>query len=449
MGKPGQSRSYFSAVCEQMVRIMQRFADIKLPILLVAIFIAMAASAEAQLKVSGTTMGTIPWNITVSKPYAGHSEDDVKTLAQAKLDRVNELMSTYIPDSEVSRFNAYGETEWFPVQPETARVVDRALLICEKSGGAFDITVGPLVNVWHFGPDKGNEFKPPSEKVIEQVRQNIGYKYLSVQLDPPALKKSNPNLQIDLSAIAKGYAVDLISEALREAGLVNHMVEVGGEVRTSGNRDADGVPMKWRIGITQPDGRSTEVNRVALLSDHAMASSGDYQQFFMFNGQRFSHVIDPRTGWPSKSGVASASIIAEDCMTADALATAAMVMGFDDAKKLCEQFKAECYVIRRVGDGFMTASSSDFPFPIENKEVSSWWIPVITLAIFVGFILAMSVGVMFSNRRIQGSCGGLNAMEGDHGESACSVCSNPSSECRELKEAAEKQRAAQEETADS
>ena len=276
--------------------------------------------------------------------------------------------------------------------------------------------------------------------------KSIGYEKLTVRIDPPALRKENPNIQIDLSAIAKGYAVDLISQSLTAAGMTNHMVEVGGEVCTSGHRNSEGVPMKWRIGITEPDEGRTSVNSVALLSDRAMASSGDYRKFFKFDNKRYSHVIDPRTGWPTESHVASASVTADDCVTADALATAAMVMGFEKAQSLCQEFGAHCYIITRKDDGFETNAMDAFPFQVDKEEASSWWTILIALGIFVAFILAMSVGVIFSNRRIQGSCGGLNNMQDEHGESACGICSNPSSECRELKEAAQKQQAAQEQT---
>ena len=422
----------------------QRF---QLVALVATLLSTVGGLARAQLTATGTTMGTIAWNVTVSNPYGDQTDQSVFELSQTQLDRVNQLMSTYIADSDVSRFNAYDKDDWFTVDPETVRVVQRALLICEKSEGAFDITVGPLVNVWNFGPAKGTEFKPPTQDRIEKILKNIGYKKLAVRIDPPALRKEDPNIRIDLSAIAKGYAVDMISEALTAAGMTNHMVEVGGEVRTSGHRDSEGVPMKWRIGITEPDEARTSVNSIALLNDQAMASSGDYRQFFKFDGKRYSHVIDPRTGWPTESQVASASVTANDCITADALATAAMVMGFEKAQALCKEFGAQCYIITRNSDGFTSNATDAFPFQVEKEQVSSWWTILIALGIFVAFILAMSVGVIFSNRRIQGSCGGLNNMQDEHGESACGICSNPSSECRELKEAAQKQQAAQEQTA--
>jgi FAD:protein FMN transferase len=409
-----------------------------LALALLNLITATEALSQTLIKASGTTMGSIPWNVTVSQPPASQSDESITLLAQQRLDLVNKLMSTYQPDSDVSRFNKYEQADWFPVDAETARVVQRALVVCEKSNGAFDITVGPLVNLWNFGPDKQKQIEPPPAERIESVKKTVGYKNLAVQLDPPALRKSNPEIQIDLSAIAKGFAVDLIADELNKAGMVNYMVEVGGEVRTNGHREVDGVPRKWRIGITQPDAGLTDVARLALLDDASLASSGDYRNFFFYNQKRFSHIIDPRTGWPADANVASASVVANDCMTADALATTLMVIGFEDGKSLCEEFGAECYLIVRDDSGFKSFSTDDFPFQKEaSAKTSTLSVVLISVCVFAAFILAMSVGVIFSNRRITGSCGGLAAMEG---ESACSACSNPSSECSELKDLAEKAR---------
>lgn len=303
----------------------------------------------------GTTFGVVKYNITFVVPDGRRIEPtELQQRVQGLLDRINGAMSTYIDESEVSRFNDSPATEWFPVSMETAAVVAAAQQVSEQSEGAFDITVGPLVDAWHFGPNKGS-LEIPSDETIEVLRDRVGYQKLDVRSDPPALRKSDPELRIDLSAIAKGYAVDAVSRLLSEQGYVDHLVEIGGEDRASGNRPGGGP---WRVGIERPDrtasvwDASESFQRIVKLQDEAIATSGDYRNFFIGpDGQRYSHTIDPRTGRPATQEVASVSVVTKNCMEADAWATAIGVMGPNRAIEAAEKHGLEVLVVYRTKDG--------------------------------------------------------------------------------------------------
>ena len=186
-------------------------------------------SAESKVEITGTTMGSIPYKAVVVCDPNESEADALKSAVVDSLETVNRLMSTYQPDSDISRFNRSESTDWFDVDSETALVISRSLAISRQTDGAFDITVGPAVNAWKFGPDK-SEFKPPTDEKISELKNRTGYKNLSVRDTPPAIKKSIANLEIDLSAIAKGYAVDRVAKAISKLGYDRAMVEVGGEV---------------------------------------------------------------------------------------------------------------------------------------------------------------------------------------------------------------------------
>jgi thiamine biosynthesis lipoprotein len=284
---------------------------------------------------SGRTMGT-SYHVRLDHLPRGVSADRLQAEIDARLDTVNDQMSTYRPGSELSRFNRAPADAWFAVSSATAQVVAAALKVSEQAGGAFDPTVGPLVDLWHFGPGADiGEVEPPSPAAIEAAKQAVGYRSVAVRLDPPALRKHHAGTRLDLSAIAKGYAVDVIAEYLASLGVKNHLVEIGGEVRAAGE-SAAGRP--WRVGIEKPLEDARGIYKVVALRDAALATSGGYRNFFVSDGRRYSHTIDPRTGSPVEHNLASVSVLADDCMTADAWATALMVLGpkagYEKAKQL-------------------------------------------------------------------------------------------------------------------
>jgi len=292
---------------------------------------------------SGPTMGT-QYTVRYVSQENNPEPEHLQSLAEKRLQKINRQMSTYDPDSELSRFNRHTGDDWFPVSAETAEVVAFALDVAVKSDGAFDPTIGPVVNLWGFGPVRRREL-PPAEADIAEAMTVVGFDKLEVRREPPALRKSVPGLYVDLSAIAKGFAVDEISALLSRVGCRASMVEIGGEVRTRGLK-ADDSP--WRIGIEKPDSEGRSIQTVIELRDSALASSGDYRNFFQRDGVRYSHTIDPQTGRPVSHHLATVSVRTESCMKADALATALLVMGEAKGYDWCtENDVAALFLIRQ------------------------------------------------------------------------------------------------------
>lgn len=274
------------------------------------------------LRLTGETMGTT-WSVAL---FPAPDTVDAATLRQGlqqRLDQINSLMSTYDPASEISRFNTQTGTDWFAISDETARVIALSQDISTLTDGAFDISVGPLVELWGFGAaPRGKTI--PSEDLLGQTLAQVGYGNIRLRRDPPAVSKELPELRIDLSAVAKGYAVDALAELLRQRGISNYLVEIGGELLASGQR-GDGSP--WRIAIEKPLEDMREVATVFQLTDTALATSGNYRNFYVENGQRFAHTLDPASGRPTRNRLASVTVLDPSCARADALATALMVMG--------------------------------------------------------------------------------------------------------------------------
>ena len=248
----------------------------------------------------GSTMGTTFMVKVVTETLGEERQAEVLELIEAELDEVDTKMSHYLEDSELSRFNRSHDTSPFTVSEETLEVFRHAQELARLSGGAFDVTVGPLVDAWGFGPEErviepSEPIEPRPDEVISRLIAHVGYTKIELDLEHSTIRKTDPSVACDLSAIAKGYGVDQVSEALRREGFGDHLVEVGGEVRAAGLNDA-GHP--WRIAIEQPGSGSTVPGRIVPLSNLAMATSGDYRNYYEVGGVRFSHTIDPRTGYP-------------------------------------------------------------------------------------------------------------------------------------------------------
>ena len=305
---------------------------------------------------TGMTMGTT-YTVKVVKLPDGVKQEEIEKAIETRLDSINAAMSTYREDSEVSRFNRAAANQWFPVSEETANVLRDALRIGEKTDGAFDVTIGPVLRLWHFGAEASREKKLPSDEAIAKARQCTGYSKISVRPSPPAIEKSQPDVTLDLSGIAKGYAVDEVSRLLDENGIVDFMVEIGGEVRAKGV-NAHGVA--WRIAVEKPLVGERTIQRVVSLQDAALATSGDYRIFFEIDGKRYSHVIDPRTARPVEHQVVSVTVVAGDCATADALATGLMVLGPDRGMALATKEELPVLFILRTEDGFVEKATPSF-----------------------------------------------------------------------------------------
>ncbi len=312
----------------------------------------------------GTTMGTY---YAVKIAARGLTEErlaELQAKIEGELEDVNSKMSTYVDDSELSRFNRYRETTPFPVSPETLEVVSAALEVARLTGGAYDITIGPLVNAWGFGA--GADLLDLSDHDIRRLVDSVGYAKLGLDPVASALRKQRPDLSCDLSSIAKGYAVDRVWEALVAAGLPNVWVEVGGEVRAAGNNSEGRV---WRLGIERPvlearavsqSRRGGGLQRILPLSDAAVATSGDYRNYRERGGVRISHIIDPRSGLPVDHRLASVSVVHQRCMIADALATALMVLGPEEGLELALREDLAVLFLVRDGEAFSEMMTPGF-----------------------------------------------------------------------------------------
>jgi len=235
-------------------------------------------------------------------------------------------------------------------------VVDQAQRLAELSHGKFDITVKPLVDLWGFGP-AGPIDAPPAAEEVREMLAHVGYRKLEVRREPPALRKLDPLIEIDLSGIAKGYGVDRVADVLDQLGAPAYFIEIGGEVRTKGRR-ADGRP--WRVGVERPVEDRREILRVVELVDLSMATSGDYRNFFLQDGQRFHHTIDPTTGFPVQDPIAAATAVDPQCAWADGVATCMMALGLDEGLQLAENQQWAVLLVGRRGGELETVASSKF-----------------------------------------------------------------------------------------
>lgn len=270
-------------------------------------------------------MGTTYHIKVVTEGKIPEPQKDLNASIEDELLRINKLMSTWDPESELSRFNAHNATTPFPVSDETLRVVEAARDLFLTTSGLYDPTVGPLVDLWGFGP-KPRRTEPPSAAEIEAATSSIGMDRLLTDEASGALSKTIPELHLDLSSIAKGYGVDAVTNLLELRGYKDFMVEIGGEIAVRGlNQKRE----PWSLGIDSPNQTSErrELIHTLSLTDAAVATSGDYRNRFEFEGVQYTHVLNPKTGWPVPESVKSVTVIAPSCTRADGAATAIMVLG--------------------------------------------------------------------------------------------------------------------------
>lgn len=309
------------------------------------------------LIINGSTMGTT-YSININ--YDSHRNIEINSI-KSKIDSVlqviNQQMSTYIHDSEISRFNRLVNKDWFTVSSDFYEVIVAAQKISKLTNGAFDITVGPIVDLWGFSTNVyQHNWQPPVEQEIKRILQSIGFNNIITVNN--SIKKINIDTKIDLNAIAKGYGVDVVFELLKDLGFKNILVEIGGEVRCIGLNE-NGDP--WRIGIDKPVLNilpGTELQAVKSLDNQALATSGDYRNYYEYNGELYSHMINPRTGYPTENHVASVSVTASNCMTADALATALMIMGKDGIELINNIDGIEAIIIIRANENTFNSIES-------------------------------------------------------------------------------------------
>ncbi len=335
---------------------------------LVSALIALLLSAGCDhapeiVQISGSKFGT-SYHITIVADQPAPA--DLAEQIDAALDVVDLSMSTYKSESELSLFNRLPLGEEVIASEGLWTVLQTSRQIWQQSAGAFDPSVGPLVELWGFGPQMTND-RIPEETEITQALATIGYQYLILNSDRQAISKDLA-LRLDLSAVAKGYAVDQIADLLEMLALPDYLVEVGGEMRVSG-LNPKGQP--WRIAIETPDAMG-QVDNIIALESAAVATSGDYRNYFEKDGNRYSHSIDPRTGRPIEHRLASVTVVADRCIDADAWATAFLVMGDEAALEIANQQSIAVYMLVKAEDQFTAVYSEAFkPYltaPAVNSE---------------------------------------------------------------------------------
>lgn len=300
---------------------------------------------------SGATMGT-RWSVKLAgPPLDSASHGRVLDAIENELAQVNRLMSSWDPDSELSRFNRWESAQPFPLSPSNLEVFALAAEVSQQSGGAFDITVGPLVAAWGFGAEAAGT-EAPSPEQLAQLGERVGYRRLLLDPKNGSIRKQHPGIRADLSAIAKGYAVDRVAAALAALGYPNFLVEIGGELKGRGQKRAE---RDWRVAVERPDELVRSIYAVVALRDLGMATSGDYRNFVLEDGTRRSHLIDPRLGRPVMHSLASVSVVDPSTARADALATAFGVMGIDAGFELATRENIAAYFIERHDNGDYSA----------------------------------------------------------------------------------------------
>lgn len=312
--------------------------------------------------ISGPTMGTT-FQVKIVQSEITLSADVLDREINARLTEVNRQMSTYQDNSEITQFNRSRSTDWFGVSSDFAYVLHIAHEISTWSDGAFDVTIGPLVNLWGFGPNAIPE-RVPSPDSIDATKTLVGYEKIRADLSAPAIKKELPGIYCDLSAIAKGFGVDRIASYLDSLGVNRYFIEIGGELRTKGHNH---LRQLWRIGIASPAGQG-ELQKALALHNMSMATSGDYHNYFERDGVRYSHTIDPRTGRPITHALASVTVLHKSCAYADGLATAINVMGPETGFAFAQKRNLAVFMIVRQGDEFVEKMTSNFKKMIRGEN---------------------------------------------------------------------------------
>lgn len=331
---------------------------------MLAVLVAGCESPQSlSTSFKGQTMGTT-YHITISSDLAEIDQGGLHKSIDALLVAVNQSFSTYIASSEVSQLNKHTQQQAQIRSQEFIELLSEALHISELTQGAYDITVAPLVNLWGFGPDFKEDDVPKSEQ-INQALNNVGYEKILVDSRQGSIKKLNPSVYLDFSSIAKGYGVDKVAELLETNNHLNYMVEIGGEIRVRGlNPQGD----KWRIAVENPDSAGKSIYKVLNVSDIAIATSGDYRNFFEKDGIKFSHTINPTTGQPVQHNLASVTVLSQSSATADAWATAFMVLGGKKGYDLAKENNLAALFLLKEGEATKALVTPAFKAVIEEHK---------------------------------------------------------------------------------
>lgn len=312
--------------------------------------------ADSGLVLAGKTMGT-QWRVSLAGVATGRQEE-LRAKIQQRLDKDDHELSTWKKDSVLSRFNQSHDSLAQPISPEMADIIIISLRIGRLTQGAMDITVGPLVNLWGFGPDK-QPVHTPSQAEINRAKAQTGLQHLQVteRADGAYLQKDLPGLYVDLSTVGEGFATDDLARLMEEEGIHNYLVSVGGAVLTRGHNAAGKT---WRVAIQKPTDRENAVQALVDLQGHGISTSGSYRNYYELDGRRVSHVIDPQTGQPIEHRLVSATVIATTALEADGWDTGLMVLGTEKAKALALREKLAVYLITKDKEGFSSWMSPQF-----------------------------------------------------------------------------------------
>ncbi len=317
---------------------------------LIFFFTATRAFAAEPVALTGRALGTT-WTVKFLQPAPPLNPATLTARISATLERLEQQFSTYRPNSELSRFNTARTTDWITVSPELARVATDCRALSVLTGGAFDATIFPLIDLWGFGPQRRSG-PPPSAAEISAARSRTDFRRLESRASPPALRKTSANLAADFSSMAKGFAADTIAAQLSALGSTDHYVQIGGDIATVG-------PRPWRVAIEQPTG-SAPLAHIFDLAGQSLSTSGDAHNSFTHAGRRYGHILDPRTGEPVASPLASVSVVAPTCAQSSARATALFVLGPDAGFALAVRERWSALFLIREGPSFTAHPTPEF-----------------------------------------------------------------------------------------
>jgi thiamine biosynthesis lipoprotein len=321
---------------------------------LLLLIVSCAPNQPAEISISGQTMGTTYSIKVVQRSEVPIDIESLKGQIDDALIQVNALMSTYDPDSELSQLNKTAAGISFPISEQTEFVLKEAIRLHNLSNGSLDVTVGPLVNLWGFGPNKRAEVIPTQSQLLD-IADYVGIDKFEMNLG--VVTKLHSKLYIDLSTIAKGYGVDAVADIVEDNLIGDYLIEIGGEMRVAGKK-ANGND--WRIAIEKPITNERAIQKIISIGNNAVATSGDYRNYFEQDGIRYSHLIEPKTGYPITHNLVSVTVVHASSMTADGLATALNVMGAEEAKVLAISQNLAVFMIIKQDKEFIEYASPAF-----------------------------------------------------------------------------------------
>lgn len=306
-------------------------------------------------EINGSALGTT-YSVKMIPPLSSDTSEKLHQEIKTQLNEIDQSMSVFYENSEISSFNQHQESKWFKLSSAMFEVVQESASISELSKGAFDYTLGNLIDLWGFGK-KAKLPAIPGNTKISKALEDSGYAEIHLKPEQTSIRKTNPRIALNLSAIAKGYAVDRVAGVLDRYRIEHYLVEIGGEIRVKGHKK-EGKP--WLVAIERPDFSRRSIQKIIKLGNKSMATSGDYRNYFEIEGIRFSHTIDSKTGRPVENNIASVSVISDTCMKADALATALMVMGYEKGERFAGEQRLAAFWILRNGSNLSEVMTPDF-----------------------------------------------------------------------------------------